>query len=163
MLHSSPRDKKRHIHYVGLSKFWGVFSYPVELWSCSPKARNYSRQDAKGHLAGRSYNSPRDKKRHIQYVGLSKFWGVFSYPVELWSCSPKARNYSRQDAKGHLAGRSYNSPRDKKRHIQYVGLSKFWGVFSYPVELWATRGKMPKGILLIARTVPIPIPTLLFI
>ena len=51
----------------------------------------------------------------------------------------------------------------KKRHIQYVGLSKFWGVFSYPVELWATRGKMPKGILLIARTVPIPIPTLLFI
>ena len=75
MLHSSRRDKKRHIHYVGLSKFWGVFSYPVELWSCSLKARNYSRQDAKGHLAGRSYNSPRDKKRHIQYVGLSKFLG----------------------------------------------------------------------------------------
>ena len=112
-----------------------------KLASCSPKARNYSRQDTKGHLAGRSYNSPRDKKRHIQYVGLSKFWGVFSYPVELWSCSPKARNYSRQDAKGHLAGRSYNSPRDKKRHIQYVGLSKFWGVFSYPVELWSCSPK----------------------
>ena len=30
-------------------------------------------------------------------------------------------------------------------------------------RLATTRGKMPKGILLIARTVPIPIPTLLFI
>ena len=94
------------------------------------------------------HSSPRDKKRHIHYVGLSKFWGVFSYPVELWSCSLKARNYSRQDAKGHLAGRSYNSPRDKKRHIQYVGLSKFWGVFSYSVNLRVACGKIPKGIII---------------
>lgn len=109
MLHSSPRDKKRHIHYVGLSKFWGVFSYPVELWSCSLKARNYSRQDAKGHLAGRSYNSPRDKKRHIQYVGLSNFLGSLFLSRKLASCSTEARNSWRQDAKGHLTHRSYSS------------------------------------------------------
>ena len=94
------------------------------------------------------HSSPRDKKRHIQYVGLSKFLGSLFLSRKLASCSPKARNYSRQDAKGHLAGRSYNSPRDKKRHIQYVGLSKFWGVFSYSVNLRVACGKIPKGIII---------------
>ena len=54
----------------------------------------------------------------------------------------------------------HSSPRDKKRHIVSYDLPRNWEVFSYPVELWATRhrlvatcGKMPKGILLIARTI----------
>ena len=54
----------------------------------------------------------------------------------------------------------HSSPRDKKRHIVSYDLPRNWEVFSYPVELWATRhrlvatcGKMPKGILLVARTI----------
>ena len=75
MLHSSPRDKKRHIQYVGLSKFLGSLFLSRRTVGYSPQARSYLRQDAKGHLTHRSYNSPRDKKRHIQYMGLSKFLG----------------------------------------------------------------------------------------
>ena len=56
----------------------------------------------KGIFSSRSYSSPRDKKRHIKYMGLLKQLGSLFLSRKLASCSPKAHNYSRQDAKGHL-------------------------------------------------------------
>ena len=106
------------------------------------------------------HSSPRDKKRHIQYVGLSKFWGVFSYPVNLRVARRRLATTRGKMPKGILLVARTIHQEIRKDIFSMWDSPSFWGVFSYPVELWATRhrlvatcGKMPKGILLVARTI----------
>ena len=116
------------------------------------------------------HSSPRDKKGHIVSYDLPRNWEVFSYPVELWATRHRLVATCGKMPKGILlVARTIHQEIRKDIFIMWDSPS-FGESFLIPWNcgvarrrLATTRGKMPKGILLVARTVPIPIPTLLFI
>ena len=150
--------------------FWGVFSYPVNFRVARRRLATTRGKMPKGILLVARTIHQEIRKDIFSMWDSPSFGESFLIP---WNCGVARRRLATTRGKMPkgilLVARTIHQ--EIRKDIFSIWDSPgfgesfliLWNCGVARSRLATTRGKMPKGILLIARTVPIPIPTLLFI